>query len=87
MTPQQLAELLEYVKVNNGWGEDVMYETTIVRKRRAIKYVDATFDSRDGTIWLLKFRSILGRKDSKTFRIEKPEDIKDVYSWLDETFE
>ena len=49
MTPKQFAELLEYIKENNSWGEK-MYEIIIERKRRAIKYVDAVFDSRDGTV-------------------------------------
>ena len=82
MTPQEFAKLLEYIKANNSWGEN-MYEICCQRNRRAIKYVDATFDSRDGTVWYLTFRSQTHGEDKK-FRIEKQEDIKSVYDWLDE---
>lgn len=82
MTPKQFSELLEYIKKNNSWGEK-MYEINIERKRRAIKYVDAIFDSRDGTIWSIKFRSQTHGKD-KTFRIENENDIKKLYEYLDE---
>ena len=82
MTPQQFAELLEYIKDNNSWGKN-MYEINIERKRRAIKYVDAIFDSRDGTIWSVTFRSQTHGKD-KTFRVENENDIKKLYEYLDE---
>lgn len=82
MTPKQFAELLDYIKENNSWGEK-MYEINIERKRRAIKYVDAVFDSRDGTVWHLKFRSPTHGKD-RDFRIENENDIKKVYEYLDE---
>ena len=81
MTPKQYAELLEYIKANNSWG-DKMYEINIERNRKAIKYIDATFDSRDAKVWHLKFRSVTGEQD-KTFRIECENDIKKVYEWLD----
>lgn len=32
MTPKQYAELLEYIKANNSWG-DKMYEINIERNR------------------------------------------------------
>lgn len=82
MTPKQSAELLDYIKENNSWG-DKMYEVCCVRNRRAVKYVDAVFDSRDGTVWYLKFRSPTHGKD-KEFRIENENDIKKVYEYLDE---
>ena len=82
MTPIQLAELLDYVKNNNCWGSG-MYEVTQKKKRKAIKYVDIVFDSRDGKIFSLKFRSPTHGKDT-TFRIESEEDIKKCYKYLDE---
>ena len=85
MTPKQFAELLDYIKENNSWGDN-MYEICCERKRRAIKYVDAIYDSRDGTIWSVKFRSQTHGKD-KTFRIENENDIKKVYEYLDEEVE
>ena len=85
MTPKQFAELLDYIKENNSWGVN-MYEICCERKRRAIKYVDAIYDSRDGTIWQLKFRSPTHGKD-KIFRIENENDINKVYKYLDEEVE
>ena len=85
MTPKQFSELLEYIKENNSWGEK-MYEVCCERNRRAIKYVDAVFDSRDGTVWHLKFRSPTHGKD-RGFRIENENDIKKVYEYLDEKVE
>ena len=85
MTPKQFAELLDYIKENNSWG-DKMYEVCCVRNRRAVKYVDAVFDSRDGAVWHLKFRSPTHGKD-KEFRIENESDIKKVYEYLDEKVE
>lgn len=82
MNAEQYAELLEYIRVNNCWGDDV-YEINIERNRRAIKYVDAHFDSRDGRIFQIKFRQITGH-DDVGFRIESPEDIKRIYKFLDE---
>ena len=85
MTPKQFAELLDYIRENNSWG-DKMYEVCCVRNRRAVKYVDAIFDSRDGTVWHLKFRSPTHGKD-KEFRIKNENDIKKVYEYLDEKVE
>lgn len=82
MSPKQFAELLDYIKENNSWGEK-MYEVCCERNRRAVKYVDAVFDSRDGTVWHLKFRSPTHGND-REFRIENEEDIKKVYEYLDE---
>ena len=81
MSPKEYQELLEYVRKNNSWGIN-MYATIRERNRKAVKYVDCCFDTRDGTIWNIIFRSVTGEKD-KSFRIETPEDIKKIYSWLD----
>ena len=62
-----------------------MYEVCCKRNRRAIKYVDAVFDSRDGMVWHLKFRSPTHGKD-RDIRIESEKDIKKVYEYLDEKF-
>ena len=78
MTPQQFADLLEYIKANNSWHKMI---EVIKRNRRVVKYVDATFDTRDGTIWHIKFRQ--GGLD-EGFRIERHEDIQAIYKWLDE---
>lgn len=49
MTSEAYANLLEYIAQNNCWGIN-MYGITVERKRKAIKYVEASFDSRDRTI-------------------------------------
>lgn len=82
MTPKQFSELLEYITANNCWGAN-MYEINHERNRKAIKYVDACYDSRDGMVWSLTFRSVTGEED-KSFRIENENDLKKVYKWLDE---
>lgn len=82
MSPKQLCELLEYIKANNSWG-DKMYDICVTRNRRAIKYVDVCFDSRDGSVWLVTFRSVAGSTD-KTFRVENQESLNEIYKWLDE---
>ena len=82
MTIQQFATLLKYVKENNSWGV-LMYDITNIRNRKAIKYVDASFDSRDGKIWLVNFRSVTGEED-KAFRVKNQKDIDEIYKWLDE---
>lgn len=70
---------------NNCWGIN-MYGITVERKRKAIKYVEASFDSRDGTIWLITFRQIINSKEQEiSFRIESKKDVDRIYSWLDET--
>ena len=82
MTPKQYAELLEYITKNNGWGID-MYVNRCERHRRVFKYIDASFDSRDGHIWRIDFREGSGHAN-KSFRIENEADIKAVYAYLDE---
>lgn len=84
MTPFEYATLLEYIKKNNSWNK--LYEVTYERHRRAIKYADCIFDSRDGRVWLITFRTVVSGKDNAdtTFRVESQEDIKNIYKWLDE---
>ena len=85
MTPEEFKSLLEYISQNNSWGEK-MYEIIHERNRKAIKYVDCSFDSRDGAVWSVTSRyvtSLTGEHD-KSFRVETAEDIKRLYRWLDE---
>ena len=81
MTIQKYLELLEYIKENNSWGAK-MYDVH-QRNRKAIKYVDASFDSRDGKIWMINFRSVTGEKD-RAFRVDDKYGINDMYEWLEE---
>lgn len=81
MTPFEYARLLQYISKNNGWNN--AYDVR-ERNRYAIKYVDACFDSRDGNVWHIKFRQILGHNEDVSFRIESEEDIAKIYTFLDE---
>ena len=86
MTIIQYAALLEYIAKNNSWGPN-MYNVTQERHRRAIKYVEASFDTRDGTIWKVTFKQIISGSlsaDSTYFTFESPDSIKYIYEWLDE---
>lgn len=85
MTPEQFSELLRFIQENNAWGNN-MFAVIEECKRKAIKYVDAIFDSRDGKVWLVKFRSVVGMKDNDKieFRVESQKDIEKIYNWLNE---
>ena len=82
MTIKKYCELLEYIKENNSWGAN-MYEINCERNRKAIKYVDASFDSRTGDIWCVNFRSVTGEED-KAFRVDDQYGLADMYAWLEE---
>lgn len=82
MNIAKLCELLNFIKVNNSWGAD-MYYINHERNRKSIKYVDFCFDSRDGSIWHIKCRSVTGEPD-KEFRIENQNDLDKLYEWLNE---
>lgn len=57
MTPNELAELLNYVNEKHGWEH--MY-TNVKEGRKIVKYVDICMDTRDGQIWIttIKFRQL-----------------------------
>ena len=81
MTVQKYCELLEYIKENNSWRN--LHEVH-QRNRKAIKYVDASFDSRTGLIWCINFRSITGDDDDIAFMVDNQYGIEDMYKWLEE---
>lgn len=78
MTIKQYAELLEYIFKNNGWNIDAIQDNLDCGKPM-IKYVDSSFDTRDGHIWSIKLRGLL---NDKSFRVETDEDLAKVYKWL-----
>ena len=84
MTPLELAKLLEYIRKNNGWGEN-MYENQIVRHRRCFKYIKTNFDTRDGHIWKIEFLSH-GSNIVQVFNVETKYDIDEIYKYLDEEY-
>ena len=82
---EELLKLLKYIQENNSW--DKLYETNVERKRKAVKYVDFCLDTRDGRVWHIYFRSIVGgsnKNKNKQFRVESIYDLQNVYKWLDE---
>ena len=83
MTPLEFAKLLDYIKYNNGWGEN-MYENQVIRHRRCFKYVNSNFDTRDGRIWHIEFLEY-GGSEPRPFRIENKSDIIKIYEYLNET--
>ena len=52
MTPKEYAELLDYINEYHSW--DKFYENACVHKRKIVKYVQCTCDTRDGKIWVVK---------------------------------
>lgn len=86
MEPNEFVKLLEYIKQNNSWGSD-MYDVIEVRHRKAVKYVDACFDCRDGKVFSVTMRDVICHgscANEASFRLDTPELIKKVYDWLDE---
>ena len=83
MTPLEFAKLLDYIKYNNGWGEN-MYENQVIRHRRCFKYVTSNFDTRDGHIGRIELREY-GGSVAHAFNIESKDDISKIYDFLNET--
>ena len=65
MTPNELAELLNYVNEKHGWEN--MY-TNVTEGRKIVKYVDVCMDTRDGQIWIskIKYSCVLSLKVTKS---------------------
>lgn len=79
MTIKQYTELLEYIFKNNGWNINAISDNLDCRKPM-IKYVDSSFDTRDGYIWSIKLRDISA--NDKSFRVETDEEVSKIYEWL-----
>ena len=80
MAISEYAKLLEYIQQNNFWGKNM--GEYIRRKRKCVKYVGSTFDSRDGKVYSVRFN--LGFGDWTDFRVKSDEDLQKVYAWLNE---
>lgn len=81
MNIEALSKLLNYINDNNGWG-DKIYENRHVKHRHCFKYVDVSFDTRDGCVWKITLRNGTD-VEKKTFRVESEEDLNKVYAYLD----
>jgi len=87
MTYDELCELLKYIEVNNSWLN--MYDICSKNpKRRIVKYVRFSMDTRESDVWNVTFDNIIGGyggKDPVTFRTEMGYSLKErVYKWLNE---
>ena len=77
MTPEQLLKLLNYIMENNSWNK---LGEVVGNNRNAIKYIDFTLDSRDGSVFSIRFRQ---GGCEKQFTINCKSDIEHIYEWLD----
>ena len=80
MTPEQFAKFLKFVRENNSWGEN-MY-STCKRNRIPYKYIEATWDSRDNTVFAIKLRPT-SSDEGKVFRVDTSVGIEELYRYLD----
>ena len=53
MTPNEYAELFNYVNENHSWQN--MYEN-VNEGRKIVKYVTCSCDTRDGSIWIVNIQ-------------------------------
>lgn len=86
MNSQQVKEFLDYLQKNNSWEAMIHGQLTEI-KRRVVKYVRMNIDTRDGIMFsiTITFDNIIGNKGrEESFRIENEEDLKRLYSWLEE---
>lgn len=86
MNSQQVKEFLDYLQKNNSWEAMIQGQLTEI-KRRVVKYVRMNIDTRDGIMFsiTITFDNIIGNKgNEESFRIENEEDLKRLYSWLEE---
>lgn len=80
MTPEQFAEFLNFVNENNAWGPN-MYDTCR-RNRIPYKYIEATWDSRDNTVFAIKLRRTRS-DEGKVIRVDTPDGIENIYNYLE----
>lgn len=80
---KELRKLLHYISENNGWNKN-MYRNQVERRRKIVKYIDYSYDTRSHSFWKITFTSIIGAGKTE-FIIRSQKDIEKVYEWLDET--
>ena len=82
----ELKELLEYIKEKHSWEN--MYEIHSNHpKRKIIKYVRFSMDTRENDIWNIAFDGIQNNNgiNEVIFRTEMNYNLKDkIYEWLKE---
>lgn len=80
MTPEQFAQFLNYVEENNSWGKNM--GETLRRNRIPYKYIEATWDARDNTVFSIKLHSN-GGTNGVVFRVDSIDNIEKLYKYLD----
>lgn len=74
----------EYVKFLNFISENNSLNTSFSRTyRKPIKYIESSFDTRDGKVWSINIR-LYGDKTGTTFVLQTESDIKSMYDWVNE---
>lgn len=74
MDIKDFVDIYKEVMENHGWNK--LYDNTS-ENRKIYKYVDFKLDTRDGQIWLVRFRQGTGEK---TFRGKNMKE--DILAWL-----
>lgn len=82
MTLEELKDVLLIISSSNCWGPG-MYDVCEILNRRAIKYVDFSYDTRDLTIWRVTLRNITGHEDV-SFRVDTKEGQAELEKFLAE---
>lgn len=77
MTPNDLAEILEIVNNEHGWFARFAKHK---EDGKFIKYADISFDTRDGSVWRINFRTSNKNKEFNTSQIGDMK--KNILDWL-----
>lgn len=78
MTVQEYAKFLNFIRENNSLN--ATFDRTC---RKPIKYVESSFDTRDGKVWSINIR-LYGDKAGTKFILQTESDIKSMYDWVNE---
>lgn len=81
LTPREVAELMEYVQLNNSWTNLFSLCET---NRPCPKYIDFCVDTRSGDMWSITFRQVANNKETEIgFRTYTGYSFKEaIYHWL-----
>lgn len=65
LEPSQLEEIRVFAQLHHSFGY-VRPEDLVTKYSHGIKYIDATYDSRDKTYWCISFRGMSGNVTFRT---------------------
>lgn len=91
-TPEQYVEILKFAREHHKFALYLSEEKIFTRKANfpnldehgfGIKYIESSFDSRDGKIWLIKFREYNGTValTATNHDFDKRFKFGDLYEW------